>query len=622
MSHFAGRVSGYLWPHRGRILWALAQVCLTTGLELLKPWPIKFIIDSVLGGQPAPGGLGGGWSPGALLLGACVALVLIYVALGGITVLTNYTTIRIGQRMVRDLRSDLYAHLHRLSMAFHSRAQAGDLLYRVTADTFALQGLTMNCLFPATTALVLLGGMAAIMFHLDRELTLLALAVCPLLLVTIGRLNRRITTAAGEMRERESEVYGVVQRAMQAMRVIQAFTREDEEHRRFMSASERSLDAGLRLYTLQTFYSGVINLVIALGTAAVVWVGARHVLDGTLTVGGLVVFISYLAALYGPINNMFQVYGLAQSARVGVQRVLDVMDVERDVADGSRTFPADGARGEVVWEGVDFQYAPGVPILRGIDLHVTPGQRVAVVGPTGAGKSTLLSLLPRFYDPTRGRVLVDGVDAREYRLQSLRRQVAMVLQPPLLFPVSIRENIAFGRPEARLDEIVGAAKAARIHDMVARLPAGLRHRGGRARRHPVGGREAAPDDRARDPARLAHPHPGRAHFRARPGDRAADHRGPRAAAGRAHHLHHRPPPLDGADGRSGRRDQGRPGGRAGPARDAARSAGPVRRDVRGARDGTAGGPACHPVSASWSCISPDATRWVASAGRPSTTCSV
>jgi ATP-binding cassette subfamily B protein len=472
VSHFARRVSGYLWPHRGRILWALGQVCLISAFELLKPWPIKLIIDSVLGGRPLPGGLGAGLSPGALLLAACIALVAIYAALGAFTVLTNYTTIRIGQRMVRDLRSDLYAHLHRLSMAFHSRAQAGDLLYRVTADTFALQSLTMNCLFPATAALILLVGMAVIMLQLDWQLTLLALGVCPLLLLAIGRLNRRISDAAGEMRERESEVYGVVQRAMAAMRVIQAFTREDEEHRRFMTASERSLDAGLRLYTLQTFYSGVVNLVIALGTAAVVWIGARHVLEGTLTVGSLVVFISYLASLYGPINNMFQVYSLAQSARVGVQRVLDVLDVERDLPDGHRAFPAEGARGEVVWEDVDFHYAPGVPVLRGVTLRAEPGQRIAVVGPTGAGKSTLLSLLPRFYDPIRGRVLVDGVDAREYQLGSLRGQIAMVLQPPLLFPVSIRENIAFGRPDARLEEIVAAAKAARIHDMVTRLPRG------------------------------------------------------------------------------------------------------------------------------------------------------
>ena len=473
MSGFSRRVSGYIWPHRGRILWALAQVCLISALELLKPWPLKLIIDSVLGGAPLPWGVAPDLGTGALLLGACAALVVIYAALGAANVLVNITTIRIGQRMVRDLRSDLYAHLHRLSMAFHSRAQAGDLLYRVTADTFALQALTMNCLFPAASALILLVGMSVVMVQLDAELTLLALGVCPLLLLAIGRLNRRISAAAGEMRERESEVFGVVQRAMGAMRVIQAFTREEDEHRRFMTASERSLAAGLRLYTLQTFYSGVVNLVIALGTAAVVWVGARHVLDSTLTVGSLVVFISYLAALYGPINNMFEVYGLAQSARVGVRRVLDVLDVERDLPDGDRAFPAVGARGEVVWEDVDFQYgASGGPLIHNVSLRVAPGQRVAVVGPTGAGKSTLLSLLPRFYDPTRGRVLVDGRDVREYQLASLRRQIAMVLQPPLLFPVSLRENIAFGRPDASMEEIIAAAKAARIHEMIVKLPRG------------------------------------------------------------------------------------------------------------------------------------------------------
>lgn len=472
MSHFVRRVSVYLWPHRGSILWALLQVCLISGFELLKPWPVKLIIDSVLGGQPMPAWFGAVFSTGGLLLAACVLLVVIFIAVGAFTVLCNYTTIRIGQRMVRDLRSDLYAHLHRLSMAFHSRAHAGDLLYRVTADTFALQSLTMNCLFPAATAVILLVGMAVIMLRLDWQLTLLALAVGPFLLLTIGALNRRITVAASEVRERESEVYGVVQRAMAAMRVIQAFTRENEEHRRFMTASERSLDAGLRLYTLQSFYAGMVSVVIAFGTAAVVWVGARHVLDGTLTVGSLVVFISYLASLYVPINDMFQVYGLAQSARVGVQRVLDVLDVEHDLPDGHRVFPPEGASGEIEWRDVEFGYATGSTVLRRVNLRVAPGQRVAVVGATGAGKSTLLSLLPRFYDPSRGRVLIDGVDAREYRLESLRRQVAMVLQPPLLFPVSVRENIAFGRPDARLEEIVAAAKAARIHDTITRLPRG------------------------------------------------------------------------------------------------------------------------------------------------------
>ena len=267
------------------MLWALAQVCLISALELLKPWPLKLIIDSVLGGAPLPWELAAGLGTGAMLLGACAALVVIYAALGAANVLGQHHhrphRAADGARPAqRPLRPPAPA-LDGLSQP----AQAGDLLYRVTADTFALQTLTMNCLFPAASALILLVGMSAVMVQLDAELTLLALGVCPLLLLAIGRLNRRISAAAGEMRERESEVLGVVQRAMGAMRVIQAFTREEDEHRRFMTASERSLAAGLRLYTLQTFYSGVVNLVIALGTAAVVWMGARHVLDSTLTVG-------------------------------------------------------------------------------------------------------------------------------------------------------------------------------------------------------------------------------------------------------------------------------------------------------------------------------------------------
>ncbi|HET8575703.1 MAG TPA: ABC transporter ATP-binding protein [Methylomirabilota bacterium] len=467
----AGRVLGYLRPHRLTLLWALGQVLLIAGCELLKPWPLKVIIDSVLGGQPAPWGWPARWSREALLLAACVALVLIYATLGALTVLNNYTTIRVGQRMVSDLRSDLYGHLHRLSLAFHSRAQVGDLLYRVTADTFALQSLTMNCLFPAATALVLLAGMGAIMLHLDWKLTLLALAVCPALFAAIARLNGRITRVAGHARERESEMYAVVQQAMSTMRVIQAFTREDDEHSRFMTANRHSLAAGLRLYTLQTSYSCVINVVIALGTAAVVWVGARHVLDGSLSVGSLVIFVSYLASLYGPINSMFQTYGLAQGSKVGVRRVFDLLDVERDIADGPRTVPK-GVRGEVAWEDVAFEYTRGQPVLNGVTLRVRAGQKVAIVGPTGAGKSTLLSLLPRFYDCTAGRLLVDGVDVREYQLASLRRQIAMVLQPPLVFPATLGDNIAFGRPGARPDEIVAAARLARIDGMISRLPRG------------------------------------------------------------------------------------------------------------------------------------------------------
>ena len=472
MSRVARRVLPYLRAHRGALLWALVQVLLLGVCELLKPWPLKVIIDSVLGGHPLPWGLAAGWSPSSVLVAACAALVLVYALLAALTVLNNYTTIGIGQRMVNDLRGSLYGHLHRLSLAFHSRAAAGDLLYRVTADTLALQTLTMNCFFPAVSALVFLVGMSVIMFRLDAGLTLLALAVCPALFLAIARLNGRIMRAAGHMRASESQVYAHVQRSMSAVRVIQAFTREDDEHRRFMALSGQSLAAGLRLYMLQTLSSGVVSVVIACGTAALVWVGARHVLDGTLSVGSLVIFISYLASLYAPINSMFQTYGLAQSSVVGVQRVFEVLDVERDLVDGRREFPAGGARGEVVYEAVSFEYTAGRPVLQAVTLRVAPGQKVAVVGATGAGKSTLLSLLPRFYDPTAGRVLVDSIDVRDYRMASLRRQIAIVPQPALVFPTTLAENIAFGRPGARREEIVEAARLARIDAMIAGLPAG------------------------------------------------------------------------------------------------------------------------------------------------------
>ena len=468
----ARRMLPYIRAHWPRLLWPLFLAMLISACELLKPWPLKIVIDTVLGGQSLPWEWARALSSSAVLLISCVALVGIYGVLGALHMLNNYTTVDVGQRLVTDLRSAVYAHLHQLSLDFYGHARVGDLLYRVTADTLALQSLIVNCLFPTATAAILLVGMISVMLRLDPMLTLLALAVCPALFVVIARLDGRITRAAGKFRESESEVFTVVQRAMSAMRLIQAFAREDEEHRRFMTANRQSLAAGLRLHTLQTFYGFVISMVIAVGTAAVVWVGARHVLDGTLSVGSLVIFVAYLAALYTPINNMFQTWGIAHTSTVGVRRVFDLLDVDRKIADGTREFPAGGARGQVIFDGVTFEYAGGHRVLQDIDLRVQPGQTVAIVGATGAGKSTLLSLLPRFYDTTGGRILVDGVDVREYRVASLRRQIAMVLQPPLLLPTSLRDNIALGRPEASPDEIVAVARLARIHDAILALANG------------------------------------------------------------------------------------------------------------------------------------------------------
>ncbi len=463
-----------LWPHRVRLLFAFLLVLVISGLELLKPWPLKVVIDHVLGDQPIPWGSVGDRSPQFLLLAACIAQVCVYLLLAGTNLLNHYTTIRIGHEMVNELRGALYNHVQRLSLSFHNRRQVGDLLYRLTSDTYAIQTLTMNGLFPIVSSLVLLVGMFVVMIRLDAFLTVLALVVCPMLfvLVTVSPLRRWLIASATQMHQQKSGVFSLLQWAIPAVRVVQAFTREEEEYRRFMTISEKSLRADLRFYLLQNVYSGAVGLVIAVGTAVVMWVGARHVLSGALTIGELIVFIAYLSALYGAIDSISQTYGSIEGAKVGVQRVFEIMDIERDLREGSRSFPETGARGQVAWEGVSFQYLPGQPVLRHIDLHVDAGQKVAVVGRTGVGKSTFLSLLPRFYDPQSGRVTIDGIDVREFSLKELRRQIAMVLQPPLVFPLTIRENIAYGRPESSMAEVMSAADLARIHAFISRLPQG------------------------------------------------------------------------------------------------------------------------------------------------------
>ena len=472
MGDFAWKFLPYLRPYRGRFAWALIQVFLIAGFDLLKPWPLQLVNDHVLGGKPLSAPWLASLSAGTLLIVACIALVLVNLGSGLLALWHNYTSIGVGQRMVNDLRGALYAHLQRLSLAFHGRQKVGDLMYRITADSFAVQTMIMNGLLPILSALVLLAGMLAVLIPIDPLLTLLSLTIVPALFALIAVFNRRIATIATEVRERESMVYTLVQWAMSSVKVVQAFTKEEEEYGRFIGASRASLKATLSLYSWQTLYSAAVNTLIAIGTALVVYVGARSVLSGHLSLGQLVVFISYLAQLYVPVNQITQSWGLIAGARIGAQRCFEILDTEADLKDGPRDFPPQGARGAVEWQQVSFRYRPEMPVLREVSLRVEQGTKVAIVGATGAGKSTLLSLVPRFFDPSSGRVLIDGVDVRDYRLKSLRQQIAMVLQPPLVFPISVRDNIAYGRPGADDAAIERAARLARIHDLISSLPQG------------------------------------------------------------------------------------------------------------------------------------------------------
>jgi ATP-binding cassette subfamily B protein/subfamily B ATP-binding cassette protein MsbA len=462
-----------LGPYRGLFLIAIAQVLAIGVLELAKPWPLKIVVDNVLGGQPMSWPVLRGLDTHALLAVGCVALIGVYALLGALSVTSNYATINVGQRLVNDFRSELYAHLQRLSLAFHSRREVGDLLYRLTADTFAIQTLTMNGFFPILTSIVLLGGMIVVMVRLDWALTLVALVIVPALLFSITRLSGRITALATDARVKESALWGVAQRTIGAIRVIQAFTTEEDEHRRFVASSRDSLAANLRLYTFQTVYSAFVNVLIAGGTAAVLWFGAIHVLSGQLTVGEVLVFTTYLASLYGPINSLTQTWGLIQGARVGAERVFEILETAPDLVDGARDLARNDVHGAVSFEDVRFAYDATRLVLKGVTFHARAGDVVAIVGATGAGKTTLVSLIPRFYDVVAGRVLLDGVDVREFRLKALRQQVGIVLQPPLVFPTTVRENIAYGRADASLADVRAAAHLAQLDDFLARLPAGL-----------------------------------------------------------------------------------------------------------------------------------------------------
>lgn len=467
------RITSYLVPYRGRFALALVLVALSAALEVARPWPLKIVVDSVLGDRPLELPFVPPGSKQALLAAACAGLLVLAGGIALLGVVLNRVTIGIGQRMVADLRAQLVQHLQGMSIGFYGRRPATDLVYRVAFDTFAAQAMAMNGLFPFITAVVLLGGMTAVMLRMSPVLAGIFLAVAPLLFVTIRLLGRRITGLATELRESESRFLSETQRGVGAIQVVQAFTAEPRERERILAASARALSAANRLYVFETGYSGVINVLVAIGTAAVLYAGGLFGLGGRITAGDLVVFVTYLASLYAPINSIAQTVGLVQNSTAGARRVFEILDQQPDVRDRPGARMLERPEGRIRFENVSFAYPGGSFSLQGVSFEAQPGELVAVVGPTGAGKSTLMSLLPRFHDPTDGSVLLDGVDLRDLQLRSLRGAIGIVPQQPLLFPATLEENVRYGRPEASSAELRTALELAGVAAFAAALREGF-----------------------------------------------------------------------------------------------------------------------------------------------------
>jgi ATP-binding cassette subfamily B protein/subfamily B ATP-binding cassette protein MsbA len=476
------QVARYAFPQRRGLAVIFLLILVGDALNVLKPWPLKLIIDYVLKGRPLPeavapiNSLPGGDSSLGLLGWLAAGTVLVFLAHEGINILQGYVRDGVGKRMVYNLGSNIFDRLLRLSLRFHGRQRAGDLVRRVMTDSDCVRELVMDTFYPALTSLVSLGMMFAVMWTLDRSLALLAILVAPAHIFLIRLFNRPMMERSYQHQQLEGEMMALAEQTLTAIPIVQAFGREEYEDQRWRKLSLSTLRAYQRTIVSQMQFKIGVSATTALGTAFIMVIGGIHVLKGSLTIGSLIVFLSYVASLYGPMETLSYLSYKYASAAAKARRVLDVLDTVEEVHDVSnaKPFPVNpsGVTGHVCLEKVTFGYETGRPVLKDVTFQVQLGETLALVGPTGAGKSTLVSLILRLFDPWQGQVSIGGVDVRQVKLSSLRTNVAFVLQEPFLLPLTVAENIAYGRPGASHDEVVAAATLANSHEFIMRLPEG------------------------------------------------------------------------------------------------------------------------------------------------------
>jgi ATP-binding cassette subfamily B protein/subfamily B ATP-binding cassette protein MsbA len=437
------------------------------------------LVDHVLGAVPLKGPVArvAEWLPWlgtaeGLLAGVVLTGLLIVVGSSLLEVVLTLQWTRLGRRMVYDLSQDLFAHVQRRSLRTYGEDSVGDAMGRVAVDAWAVHAVVDTLLFAPGHALITTVVMVVVLLQIDVQLTLLALCVAPFMTGAAWLFGRPIREAAHVRRDVESRLQAHVHQTLTGVRVVQAFTREDEEQRRFQELASEAIRAHQRGALVGSVYGLGSGLLTTLGTAAVMWSAALRVLDGRLTIGTALVFLAYLASLQWQLSVFATMYSALQTAGASIDRVMEVFDGGAGVPErrGARTL--ERARGDVVLENVVFGYRDDRPVLRSVSLAAAAGDVVAIVGESGAGKSTLVGLIPRFFDPASGRVLIDGHDVRDLQVASVRDQIAVVLQEPFLFPTSIADNIAFGRPDATRADIVAAARLANAHEFITALPGG------------------------------------------------------------------------------------------------------------------------------------------------------
>ncbi len=485
------RMRPYLRPYRRTLVALLVLTILTAALSLAEPWPLAVILNEILAAEGETSGLvrtlfGPDPTTWVVLVAVVTARFLIIVLGNVFTVWNHFLGSRMEQNMILDLRSDLFAHVQRLSLTFHDKRQTGALMSQINLQAASVGNVVM-VIPPLVEAGLTLIGMFVIAMLIDWQLAVLAMVILPFLVWSFGLYGKRIVPRLQRVQRLEWESLSIVHEAMAMMRVIVSFGREDHEHKRFREQGQVAVDERVKLTVGQSLYTLGVQTITAAGISVVMGLGAWHVIQGKISIGELVVLIAYISSVYQPLEQISTTVGMVHEELVQFDSSIKLLDTRPEVVERENAVELGRARGHLRAAGVSFAYPGRQSTLSDIRFDAKPGERIAIVGHTGAGKSTLMSLLIRFYDPSGGRIELDGVDLRDLTLKSLRDQISVVLQDPLLFSGTIGENIRYGRLDATQEEIEDAARAANAHDFISALPEGYETELGEGGSHISGG---------------------------------------------------------------------------------------------------------------------------------------
>lgn len=476
-TRFKQIVSDHLYRVRRNIFLAAFCIIGSTLTSLIVPWPMKLIFDQILLDKPLPAfwqplqpWLHGGSEQALWLL--CASMIAIALCKGVFSYYQLFLTSRIGYLLVYTLRGELFDHLQRLSLSFHSTTPSGELLSKLTSDTNTLKDVYADSALMFTTHLLTVLGMFAIMFSLSVKLSLIVLASFPVLCFAIVFIYSRVKRSARKQRRNEGRLASRVSELLAAMPLVQTYATEDYERERFDAESTQSMAESIRTARIEAGATRMIEIISAVGTGVVVLFGCLQVFDGVLTPGDVLVFSAYITQMYQPIRQITRLSTRFSKASVSMERISDILETEPDIQDRPNAIAPKQMRGEIEFLGVSFAYPTAHPILQEVSFTIRPGERVALVGASGAGKSTIARLILRLYDPQQGAVLIDGVDVREYQRRALRREIGVVLQDAILFGTSIRENISYGSPHATQSQVEAAARQVHADEFIQQLPEG------------------------------------------------------------------------------------------------------------------------------------------------------